>query len=195
MATVETTLASSAAKGPIREVLTLPAFRWFWCSQLLVFVVAGTIRFAFVWLVLDLTSWSPAASIIGLAVGLPMTLLSLPAGVLSDRHDRRRMVAWCCLAGAGVLVATGVLVAAELVNVATTGLLAFGVGSALAVTAPAIQAMVPALVPPERLVTGIALQGEIIGRIEFPGAAQSHDEHGDRPVATAGPGIHPSSAG
>ena len=32
-------------------------------------------------------------------------------------------------------------------------------GSCLALVLPALQAMVPALVPPERLVTGIALQG------------------------------------
>ena len=159
MATVDVALAPVSPKGPIREVLAMPAFRYFWYSQLLVATVSGTIRFAFVWLVLDLTDWSPAVSFIGLAVGLPMTLLSLPAGVLSDRHDRRRMVAMCCVAGAAVLVATGVLVHAELVGVGWVALLAFGIGSAIAVTAPALQAMVPALVPPERLVTGIALQG------------------------------------
>ncbi len=146
-------------RGPIAEVLALPGYRRFWISQLLVSIVSGTMRFAFVWLVLDLTTWKPAVGIMGFCVGLPMTFLTLPAGVLSDRHDRRRLVSVCSLAGAVVLAATGALVGAGLVGVPGVAVLALGVGSALALVAPALQAMVPSLVPPERLVTGIALQG------------------------------------
>ncbi len=158
MAVIDTTLRADH-RSPIFEVLALPGYRRFWIAQLLVSIVSGTIRFAFVWLVLDLTDWPPAVGIMGFAVGLPMTLLSLPAGVLSDRHDRRRLVLWCGLGGAVVLLATGLLVGADLVGVGAVAFLALLVGSALALVAPSLQAMVPALVPPERLVTGIALQG------------------------------------
>jgi MFS family permease len=146
-------------RGPIAEVLGLPGYRRFWISQLLVSIVSGTMRFAFVWLVLDLSDWKPAVGIMGFCVGLPMTFLSLPAGVLSDRHDRRRLVSTCSLAGAVLLAATGGLVGAGVVGVPGVAVLALGVGSTLALVSPALQAMVPSLVPPDRLVTGIALQG------------------------------------
>ena len=55
----------ATTRNPIAEVLALPGYRRFWISQLMVSIVSGTIRFAFVWLVLDLTDWSPAVGIMG----------------------------------------------------------------------------------------------------------------------------------
>ena len=63
-------------------VLSMPAFQYFWYSQLLVATVSGTIRFR-----LRVARARPHRLVaggeryIGLAVGLPMTLLSLPASV------------------------------------------------------------------------------------------------------------------
>lgn len=159
MAADSTTIDTADERGPIRQVLGLDGYRRYWCSQLLVSIVSGTIRFAFVWLVLDLTSWSPAVGVMGLALGLPITFLSLPAGVVSDRYDRRQLVGRCVLAGAVVLIATAALVALDVMSVPVALGLAVLAGAALAVVAPALQAMVPALVPAELLMTGIALQG------------------------------------
>ena len=48
------------------KVLALPGFRSFWIAQLMVSTVSGTIRFAFVWLVLDLSElgagWSGSSA-------------------------------------------------------------------------------------------------------------------------------------
>lgn len=146
-------------RGPIRRVLALDGYRRYWFSQLLVSIVSGTIRFAFVWLVLDLTDWSPAVGIMGFALGLPITLLSLPAGVVSDRYDRRSLVGRFVLVGAVVLGLTAAAVASDVMTVPMALGLAVVAGAALAMVAPPLQAMVPSLVPTELLMTGVALQG------------------------------------
>ncbi len=149
----------SKQRGPILQVLSLHGYRRYWCSQLLISIVTGTIRFAFVWLMLDLSSWSPTVAIMGFSLGLPITLLSLPAGVISDRYDRRSLVSLSTLIGAAVLVITAVAVATNKMSVIGAVTLAAAAGATMAVVAPALQAMVPALVPRELLMTGIALQG------------------------------------
>ncbi len=148
-----------ATDRPVRRVLALDGFRRFWIGQLGISIVTGTIRFAFVWLVLELTNWSGITGVIGLALGIPVTLITLPAGVLSDRYDRRSLVGVGALAGAVVLALTSILVALDRIPLAAAAALAVASSGALALVQPAMQAMVPALVPRELLMTGIALQG------------------------------------
>jgi MFS family permease len=143
----------------VRRVLALDGFRRFWIGQLGISIVTGTIRFAFVWLVLELTNWSGITGVIGLALGIPVTLITLPAGVLSDRYDRRALVGAGSVAGAAVLALTAVLIALDRIPLAAAAALAVASSGALALVQPAMQAMVPALVPRELLMTGIALQG------------------------------------
>ena len=148
----------AATDRPVRRVLALDGFRRFWIGQLGISIVTGTIRFAFVWLVLELTNWSGITGVIGLALGIPVTLITLPAGVLSDRYDRRALVGAGSVAGAAVLALTAVLIALDRIPLAAAAL-AVASSGALALVQPAMQAMVPALVPRELLMTGIALQG------------------------------------
>lgn len=149
----------ATAESPIREVLALPGYRRFWLAQFLAALVNGTIRFTFIWLVTtELTAWAPAAGILGLAVGLPAMMLSVPAGVWSDRVDRRLLVIRLSLVASVLLGITAVTVQAEMINVALAAVFAFGIASALASASPALQAMVPSLVPRERLMSGVALQ-------------------------------------
>lgn len=145
-------------RSPVREVLALPSFRRYWVSQLLIALVNGTLRFVLVWLVLDLTDWTPAVGLVGLALGIPTVLVSLPAGALSDRVDRIRLVAG---GGAVTAAALAALAAAVWADVASPPVVAVGaavVGTTLGMVTPALQAVVPALVPPHRLMTGVGLQ-------------------------------------
>ena len=97
-------------------------------------------------------------------MGIPVLFLALPAGLLADRIDRRRLIIatqWALLvqaAALGYLYMIGALSAPHVV----TGLawicalsLAGGIGTAL--TFPAWQAMLPDLVPRKSLLNGIAL--------------------------------------
>ncbi|NTW28475.1 MAG: MFS transporter [Coriobacteriia bacterium] len=102
--------------------------------------------------------------LVGFLSGIPILLLSLPAGVLADRVDSRRMLIWmqAVLLGQaatlGVLYKTGVVSSsnplASLLWVASLGL--FG-GIFVAFQGPAFQSMLPNLIPRRFLMNGIAL--------------------------------------
>ena len=109
------------------------------------------------WLVTDLSPSPAMVALIQAAATLPVFLLAIPAGVLTDIFDRRRF-----LIGAQVLlllVSTTLLVLAATgaISVAALTALTFlgGVGAALAM--PAWQAIVPELVPRESLRSAVTL--------------------------------------
>ncbi len=150
--------SSSGTVGPIRELLGEPNFRNFWIAQVLMFGVNGTVRFAFVWLMVTLTDWSAAEGLIGIAYGLPALLVSLPAGAWSDRVDRRRFfLVWAAL-GAVMFAIFAVVIAIDAATPRSAGVAAVLLGTVLVVLSPNLNAIVPLLVPPERLINAAALQ-------------------------------------
>lgn len=154
----DATAVAGPARSPLREVLALPSFRRYWVSQLLIALVNGTLRFVLVWLVLDLTDWTPAVGLVGLALGVPTLLVALPAGALSDRVDRIRLVAAGDVVTALALAALALAVWTDVASPVVVAAAAAVVGTTLGLITPALQAVVPALVPPHRLMAGVGLQ-------------------------------------
>ncbi len=148
-------------------MLALRDFRVYWGAQFLAALIGGISRFAFVWMALEISDSSTAPALLGFAVGIPGLVVSLPAGAISDRVDRRVLVIWVSLAGAVALAATAAIVQADLINLPIAMVLAFGVGAAVAIVTPALQAMVPQLVPQERLMSAVGLQnmGQAVAQI------------------------------
>jgi MFS family permease len=148
-------------------VLALRDFRLYWGAQFLAALIGGISRFAFVWMALEISDSATAPAMLGFAVGIPGLIVSLPAGVISDRMDRRVLVIWVSLAGAIVLGATSAVLWADMINLPIAMVLAFGVGTAVAISTPALQAMVPQLVRPERLMNAVGLQnmGQSVAQI------------------------------
>ncbi len=142
-------------------------FRLFWASNFLVSLIAGIIRFAFVWMAPEVSDSKFAAELLFFAVGIPGLLLSLPAGALSDRLDRRRLVIVTAVTGAGFLASTAAIIWTDLINLPVAMVMAFGVGSSVAIVTPALQAMVPQLVPRERLMSAVGVQnmGQSVAQI------------------------------
>ena len=109
------------------------------------------------WLVLGLTNSPEALGIVSALQALPILLLSVGAGVIADRVDRRRLLASTQLFAAGVALALAVL--------ATTGGIAFWhvavlsllAGTATAIQTPAYQAIVSTLVRREAIGSAVAL--------------------------------------
>lgn len=145
--------------GPgVGGLLRLPGFRGLMISNVLAAVGFGTSRFVFVWLVGELTEWNPATAILGIVIGLPPLLLSAWAGSLADRlHPRRLGTVLFLVSGAGFGV-TGLLVTADRMTVPLAMVLGFLTTIAPSMTMPLLQALVPALVPPARLMQGVAIQ-------------------------------------
>lgn len=109
------------------------------------------------WLVTDLSAAPAAVATIQAAGTLPFFLLAIPAGVLSDIFDRRRLLIGVQILLACVSLTLMTLASLDLLTVEALIGLTFlgGIGAALA--APAWQAVVPELVPREVLKSAVAL--------------------------------------
>jgi len=144
--------------GPARELLADRHFRGFWLAQTAFASINGTLRFTFVWLVVTLTDWSTAEGIVAGLLGLPAMLFSLLAGAWSDRADRKRMFMVWTMASLVALGGFTFVIASGVANPLLAGLAAFVIGVTVSVSPPNINAMVPLLVSPDRLMSAVALQ-------------------------------------
>ena len=72
--------------------MRLPAFRGLWAGSAIYFTGNAMQVMAASWLMVELTGSSFLAALVQTAVFLPMFLLALPAGVLADITDRRRLI-------------------------------------------------------------------------------------------------------
>jgi len=95
------------AAWTIRHTLQHPQFRALWASGAVYFVGNAMQTMAAAWMIVELTNSSFLAALVQTAVFLPMFLFSLPAGVLADITDRRRLIliALAIQTGVGTLLA------------------------------------------------------------------------------------------
>ncbi|MFT3721621.1 MFS transporter [Pseudorhodoferax sp.] len=97
-------------------------FRALWSSGGIYFVGNAMQTMAAAWMMVELTGSSFLAALVQTAVFLPMFLLSLPAGVLADIADRRRLI----LASLAVQAVAGTLMAVLLLaGIGGPGMLLF----------------------------------------------------------------------
>ncbi len=87
--------------------------------------------------------------LVGLALFLPTFVLALPAGVFSDRHDRRRIVTATALLEAACVAAFVVAVHARVTALAPYLAILTVIGIARAFGVPAERALLPNIVPTE----------------------------------------------
>jgi len=145
--------ADAGAFAPLRHA----TFAVLWTAT----VVGNTGSFmrdvASSWLVTDLSPSPAMVALIQTAATLPIFLLAIPAGVLTDILDRRRFLifaqTWLILVSGTLLMLawTGALTVEYLAALTFLG----GVGTALAM--PTWQAIVPELVPHESIRAAVTL--------------------------------------
>lgn len=109
------------------------------------------------WLVLRLTDSPALLGLASFAGSAPTLLLSLYAGVLADRVDRRRLLLATQLVIGGLAALLGLLTTTGQVAFWQIVLIAFAAGCAQAVGMPTFQALMPTLVVREALGNAIAL--------------------------------------
>jgi MFS family permease len=122
-------------------------FRLLWTGMTVSLVGDGIFLVAMVWQAYELWNAPAALSLLGIGMTIPTIVFLLPAGVLSDRLDRRSLMLGADIGRAVVIAALAVL--------SLTGLLTFwelmvlvalyGVGTAF--FTPAFEAIVPDIVP------------------------------------------------
>lgn len=109
------------------------------------------------WLVFDLTKSSSAVGLVTFAGMAPFIFASPISGVLADRMDRRSLSLWSGLVAFLGTVGLAVVTLAGFVEVWHVVVFALLGGIARAVQTPAQQAMIPALVEKDQLLSGMAL--------------------------------------
>lgn len=142
-----------------------------------------------VWMRDTTSAWTVASSgnaaavaLVQAATTLPTFLLALPAGVLADHYDRRRLLIACQAVLALVGLALAGLSATGHLGLGAITLAALAAGAAAALGAPAFQSIVPSLVPTSELRSAVALSS-----ISFNIARVIGPAIGGVLLATAGP--------
>ncbi len=142
---------------PDFTAMRYPAYRLWWISSATVMLNQFTTIVAISWLVLELTDSVRWVSFSVFAFGLPAFLLLLPAGLLADRWDRRKLLLAAQLVALSNVLVLAIVVSTDLISPELTLLFAAVSGSTVAVSQPARQSMIPLLLPAELRLNGIVL--------------------------------------
>lgn len=145
-------------------------YRRLWAANVSYGLVQSSQRFVLVWLAIEtLEATSSFVASTALMVLLPALLITLPAGALADRLDRKRLLVASHLLMALVLVAAAILSGTQAASQGLVLALALLVGVGVALGEPVRAALVPAIVPGSRLLNANALYplahaaGQILG--------------------------------
>jgi MFS family permease len=143
----------------IRATLKHVAFRTLLGGGTLYFIGSFMQSTAAAWMMVELTGSSFLAALVQTAVFLPMFLLALPAGVLGDIADRRRLMLGALAAQAVAVALLAVLGLLGKAGPASVLLLIFAAGCCTALMSPAWNTGLAESVPREDLPQAITLVG------------------------------------
>jgi MFS family permease len=153
---------AEAGLGQVAASLQIPAFRWWFLSQVLSASGTMTQGVAMAWLVLDLTGRGLDLGLLTAATFGPVLLLGAYTGALIDRHDRRRLLIVTQSLSIVVGVVLAVLAGTGVVEVWMLFAAALAGGCILAVDGPARQVYVLELVGSERTASAVGLYEIVI---------------------------------
>ena len=144
---------SASARSP----LSYPAFRALWLAGIVTFLGSFVQNVGEAWLMMDLTKSPLPVAMLTTAFFGASLLAMLPAGVLADRRDRRRVAIASQIVQAAAALSMAVLSYTHHITPAAliVGAAALGIGMALG--APAWAALVPELVPLDLVAEAVAL--------------------------------------
>jgi MFS family permease len=165
-------MSNSSAIRPT-DLLRIRPFRLLWLNSFIFILVQSTQRFAFVWLALGLGAKSDISGLILFVMGLPALLISLPVGVMSDHMNRRTLLIVSQIGATGITVAIATMITMDAMTIRWAVIGSCISGIFIALGTPVRSAIVPTLVPSEKLVGAIAIStiGNNFGLIIGPIAA------------------------
>lgn len=150
----------SAARGLgslIAALITYRAYRFLWTSSVLTQISQWMLQVATAWLMLQLTNSAFWVGLLGFAGGVPFLFVAAPAGMLSERVDRRMMLLVC--QGGALTLSVG-LAALVLTRRASPWLLLGATllnGILLAANNATRQAVIPSYVPRQAVQNAVSL--------------------------------------
>ncbi len=146
----------SPGRGPFAP-LRHARFRALWLAGLVSFLGTWVHNVAARWTAATLSPSPLAVSAVDTLQLLPMVALSVFAGALADRTDRRRLLIWTHVGLAGVAAVMALLAWAGLLGLGGLLALTGALGALGAVNGPAWQATVPRQVPDAEVPKAVAL--------------------------------------
>ncbi|HEU0153182.1 MAG TPA: MFS transporter [Arenimonas sp.] len=134
-----------------------PVFRSLWIATVVSNLGTAMQGVGAAWMLVELQAGPTLVALLQTASSLPIFLLGLPAGVLADLVDRRRLLIlanmWMIIVG--IVLAAGVYF--SLVDAHALIYLTFALGLGAALSAPAFQAIVPELAAGPLLAPAVSL--------------------------------------
>jgi MFS family permease len=146
-------------------------FRLFWFGQLLSLTGTWMHSTAQGWLVLELTDSELALGMVTAAGSLPVLLLSLYAGVVADRHDKRRIILGAQMAALAIASSLATLTGLGRVTFHWILVMALLLGIATAFEVPTRQSFFVELVGKPDLTNAIALNSAAFNLTRLIGPA------------------------
>jgi len=143
--------------GEALVALRFREFRLLWAGQFVSMLGTQMQTVALSWLVYDLTGSPTQLGGVALVRAIPTMVLSLFGGTLADQMDRRRLLLLTQSTAAFLLGVLALVVSLGMTSRQLLYLLAFTSAAAMSFDAPARQALIPLLVPRERLANALAL--------------------------------------
>ncbi len=143
--------------GP-RALLAHRDFRLLFAGRCVSLLGDGAFLVALAWQAYTLSNAPTALSLLGIAMTVPLITLLLLGGVVSDRHDRRRVMLLADLVRAALLGVMGALALSGNLRLWQMMVIVAIYGAAQAFFDPASDAIVPELLPDEQLGEANALE-------------------------------------
>jgi MFS family permease len=155
------------------ELFAIRPFRLLWTNSFLFILVQSTQRFAFVWLALELGAKSDISGLILFVMGIPVILISLIVGVMSDHADRRILLIVSQTGALLITVVVAAMISSGHITIRYAVIGSFISGIFIAIGSPVRNAIIPSIVPSDKLVGAIAVNtiGSNLGLIIGPVAA------------------------
>jgi len=150
-------MSAAKSSGNSFAPLAQPVFAVLWAATVLGNTGTFIRDVASSWLMTDLSASPAAVAMVQAAGTLPIFLLAIPAGVLTDILDRRRFLIAVQLLLASVSVSLMVLAHTGMLSVSALIGLTFLGGTGAALMGPTWQAIVPELVKREDVKSAVAL--------------------------------------
>lgn len=140
------------------EAFSYGDFRWVWTGAFVSFLGMNMLWVARGWLVLRLSNNSPLAlAMVMASFALPMTVVSILGGALSDRLPRKYLLVYVQIINAFVTLGVAILDLTGVItywHILVTGLVN---GTLMALNMPSRQAIISDILPDGKLMNGIAL--------------------------------------
>lgn len=154
-----------------RSALSVPNFRIYFVSACIAQCGGWLLRTAQAWLVLDLTGNPAALALVTIAQALPVTILTLFAGILIDRTQSRKLLVFVQVVISLETAVMAVLVLTQTIQYWHVLALAVLLGVASAVDFPTRATIISELVEPVHVPNGVALNSAMnsAARIIGPG--------------------------